>query len=199
MKLSFTLASAVLAAALTGAPAAQAVTFTFAGGTDFVLPDDYYPLTLTPGLTPGTTVLANGTLGLSGPGRVTFSYIGSDAGDSNRFLLGGTEIFNNRMESNPPVTTVLGAGPLDFAFAFEPSQQVANGASSGFLNSIALFRVSDTSAYALFNDGWPYDQDYDDLVVRLDVAPVPLPAAAWLLMAGLGGLALVKRRAAAVA
>nr|MBA3323990.1 VPLPA-CTERM sorting domain-containing protein [Paracoccaceae bacterium] len=36
--------------------------------------------------------------------------------------------------------------------------------------------------------------DYDDIVVRMDVAPVPLPAAAWLLVAGLGGLGAVARR-----
>ena len=38
------------------------------------------------------------------------------------------------------------------------------------------------------------DFDYDDLVARIDVAPIPLPAAVWLLAAGLGGLGFVARR-----
>jgi hypothetical protein len=46
------------------------------------------------------------------------------------------------------------------------------------------------------------DKDYDDMVVRLEIAPVPLPAAAFLLMGALGslgGLGTYGRRKAALA
>lgn len=39
------------------------------------------------------------------------------------------------------------------------------------------------------------DRDYQDFVVALnDITPVPLPAAAWLLLSGLGALACLRRR-----
>lgn len=42
-----------------------------------------------------------------------------------------------------------------------------------------------------------YDADYQDFIVQMiDVTPVPLPAAVWLLGSGLLGLALTRRRAA---
>jgi hypothetical protein len=51
-----------------------------------------------PGLSAGTTVLHNATLGLSGPGRVTFRYLGTEADYENRFLGGGTS-FDNKSGS----------------------------------------------------------------------------------------------------
>ena len=194
------LAGAVLAMAFAAAPMAQAVTFTFTGGSDFVLPGNFDPAPPVPGVSGGTTVLRNATLGLSGPGRVTFSYIATEAGYDNQFRLGGTTIFQNHYGPNPAQESIVGAGPLDFAFSTtSPAQLVANGSSSGSYGSIAFYKISDTSVYALFNDGAPVDSDYDDMAVRMDVAPVPLPAAAWMLFAGLGGLGWVKRRGLAAA
>ena len=194
------LAAALVAATVAVAPLAQAATFTFTGGESYVLPGNFDPSPSVPGVSGGTTVLRNGVLGLSGPGKVTFSYVGTEAGYDNQFLSGGTPIFSNHSGANSPVEKLAGAGPVDFAFSTaSPFQLVANGSSSGSYGSIALFRISDTSVYALFNDSATSDTDYDDMAVRMDVAPVPLPAAAWLLVAGLGGLGLVKRRARAAA
>lgn len=193
-------AAAILAVATLAAPLAQAASFTFTGGTAGVLPGDFNPAPAAPGATPGASVLLNGTLGLTAAGRVTYTYFGTEAAYSNRFLAGGSQLFANHSGAFAPVERIVGAGPLDFAFSTtSPAQTVANGSSQGSWGSIALLKISDKSVYALFNDGAIVDADYDDMVVRMDVAPVPLPAAAWLLMTALGGLGLIKRRATAAA
>jgi len=58
---------------------------------------------------------------------------------------------------------------------------------------------ADASAYAFFDDIHPTAAVHVALAdtVRMTVAPVPLPAAGWALLAGLGGLAAVARRHAA--
>lgn len=199
MNLKLAFAGALVAAAAM-APLAQAASFNLVGSNFSALPSDFNPSPAVPGLGAGSNVLLNGTLGLTGPGRVTFTYLGTEAGYENQFLAGGSTIFNNKSASNPITDQLFGPGTMDFAFrTANPLQVVQNGSSTGDYGSIALFKLSDKSVYALFNDSATVDKDYDDMAVRMDVAPVPLPAAAWMLLMGLGGLGVVKRRAAAVA
>ena len=192
------IAAAALAAALSLASAAQAVTFTLVGGdAPSALPSNFDPTPGAPGLAPGTLVTRNAALSLSHKGRVTFSYFGSEAGYNNEFWMDG-ERFDNKRASNPSFTLDLDAGLAPFAFrTASPAGTVANGASSGFYKSIAFHQASPTTVFALFNDASTSDKDYDDMVVRMEVAPVPLPAAAWLILAGMAGLGAVARRRAA--
>ena len=192
------IAAVALAAAMGLASAAQAVTFTLAGGdAPSALPSNFNPNPGAADLAPGVMVTRNAALSLSARGRVTFSYLGSEAGYTNEFWLDG-ERFDNKQASNPSFTLDLDAGLAPFAFhTAHPAGTVANGASSGFYQSIALFQKSPTTVFALFNDASTSDKDYDDMVVRMDVAPVPLPAAAWLILAGMAGLGAVARRRAA--
>ncbi len=200
MKLHSMLAGALLAGALLAGAAVQAATFTITGGTPYTLPvvggwKMFDPDPAAPGLGAGDSVQRNGVLGLSGPGRVTFSLMGFEAGDTNQFLLDGDTLFTNKVPASTSVTRDLGAGLIGFAFKHvQGGTTVANGASAGYHPSLALFQLSDTSVYALFNDGYRGDKDYDDMVVRMDVAPIPLPAAAWLIVAAIGGLGAVARR-----
>jgi len=188
------IAGAALAAALGLASAVQAATFTIAGGDPFALAG-YDPAPGTPDISSGTSVLRNGALSLADKGRVTFSYVGSEAGYSNTFWVAGAQRFANKSGPNEAFTLKLGAGLLPFEFrTASPAGTVANGASTGFYKSVALFQTAPSTVYALFNDASTSDKDYDDLVVRMDVAPVPLPAAAWLMIAGLAGLGAVARR-----
>jgi hypothetical protein len=190
-------AAAAVTLSLVSGSAAFAVSFTIAGGTNYALPGNYsLSLQTGPELQVGTVVMRNGTLALTAPGRVTFTYLGSEAGYSNRFTADGGS-FHNKSGTNAAFTTGFLAGLLGFSFSTDnPAGSVANGASGGWHHSIALFQPAGNvrRVYALFNDASTSDKDYDDLVVRLDVAPIPLPAAAWLLVAGIGGLRLAARR-----
>lgn len=189
------IAATALAASLMAATTAGAVTFTLTGGSDYVLPNNYNPAPGTPGLAPGATVKTNATLGLTGPGRVTVTYGGTEAGYTNAFVLDGMQLFDNKNGPQASVTDDFGAGALPFAFTTKkPAGTFANGGTQGSYGSIALFALSDTSYYALFNDSSTSDMDYDDMWVKMEVAPVPLPAAAWLLLGGIGALGAASRR-----
>jgi hypothetical protein len=190
-------AVAAVAVSLVSASSALAVSFTVTGGANYALPANYSLSPETgPELPVGTVVVRNGRLALTAPGRVTFTYLGSEAGYSNRFTADGGS-FHNKSGTNGAFTSDFLAGLIGFSFSTDsPAGSVANGESTGWHQSIALFQPAGNSrrVYALFNDSSTSDKDYDDLVVRLDVAPIPLPAAAWLLVAGIGGLGLAARR-----
>lgn len=193
------LIAVTVGAAGLGATAAGAATFGLAGGTVGSLPGDFDPWPGADGLGPGDTVRHNATLSIAGPARVSFRYVGSEAGYDNRFLLDGVERFGNKSGSNPAFTLDFGSGTMPVGFATaSPAGRVENGASRGEYGSIAFLQKSPTLVYALFNDSATVDRDFDDMVVRMEIAPVPLPAAAWMLIAGIGGLgALARRRSAA--
>lgn len=171
MKRQSILASIAFAAALCAASAACAVSFTYEGGKAY-----------------GRHFLLNATLGLSGKGRVTYTYAGAHAGYHNGFEVNGVALFDNRTSTRGAhAAFTLDGGKLDFGFTTaRPAFEVANGTGSGVHGGIAFYKLSDTSVYALFNDTYRGDRDFNDLAVRMDVAPVPLPAAAGLLIGSLG-------------
>ncbi len=150
--------------------------------------------------------VSNG-LSLSGPARVTYTYLGFEAGNTNYALTMGTGAvsFANKGTGTSSVgdaTTIFQAGGLlNFAFGTSaPASSVslfknagtADPASANY--AVGYRRLSDTSFLAFFDDIAGGDRDFDDLAVRIDVAAVPLPAGGLLLVGGLAGLAAFKRR-----
>lgn len=143
-------------------------------------------------------------LSLNDAAKITYTYLGFEAGNSNfAAVMGATSFVNGVSVANVSSTSVTqtGAGLLDFAFGTSNPQSavglfendgVANPASINY--AMGFLMISPTSYYVLFDDIAAGDRDFDDIGIRIDVAPVPVPAAGMLLIGGLGVMGLVARR-----
>jgi hypothetical protein len=152
---------------------------------------------------------------VGGPSDILVEYLGSEAGYNNNFIFGsfnqntggGTNTFN---AGGITSTTLLGvaSGVLNFSFTsgggegtvmnVDPNTNA--GTNPNFFVSFANeFASSGQLVYLFFDDGGAGpDDDHDDMVIRLSITDggfeIPLPAAAWLMIAGIGGLGAVARR-----
>ena len=152
--------------------------------------------------------IKDGTNGLSldGPAMVSYTYIGSEAGNRNYSMDAGGAQFNNDTSSvndgSGPFSAV--AGLLKFLFGTSsPAGSVGVINNDGVavqpsINYAIGYDVASDgqSAFLYFDDIAGGDRDFDDLVVKVSISAVPVPAAGFLLLAGLGGLAALKRRRA---
>jgi len=153
---------------------------------------------VTPGATPITIysgpAIAGGVGGLilDSAANLTFQYLGKEAGFDNTFDFGG-DIFNTATSAvGDSVQINAAAGIIPFLF-HTTSLTAQNGGPIAAGISIAFADLGDGSFLAMFNDGGGGDFDYDDLVVRVSVSAVPLPAAAWLLLSAILGLVSFSR------
>ena len=171
----------------------------------------------------GTTSLDGyygAAVNLVGSGKITAEFYGWEATFYNNFNLGGATIFSNNgvggVNSAPlgsPLDTftsgLTGPGLVDFSFDTKNGLSgtvfdVINGTAENLLSDKRGFFVSilgnptatkGSSIWLFFDDGGSGpDDNHDDLAVLLTVKPVPVPAAGFLLIAGLGGLVALKRR-----
>lgn len=204
-----------LAMAVVGATAisAAAATLSLVGGGYVTqsltnAPAGTYDLTLGGNVTIGyltgtvkntTAGLASG-LSLDGPGYLQYTYIGSEAGNAN-FSTGTGSVFTKASAVGSSLAAfAFGGGLLDFGFATsDPVTSIGsiqnNGGANPNSSDFAIgFKVADDgqSAFIYFDDIASGDQDFDDFVVRVNV--VPVPAAGFLLLGALGGLAALRRR-----
>lgn len=157
---------------------------------------------------------------IGGPTNILVEYLGKEAADKNTFTFTGPGVGNvvNLTNTTGGFTTNaggfgsgivnnVGSGILDFGFG-AVGGSVTNAANDlatvpNFFISFATSGASSGSvAYLWLDDtGGGPDDNHDDMVIRLSFtgksgtfSAVPLPAAAWLIFAGIGGLGLVSRR-----
>lgn len=158
--------------------------------------------------TAGATHLYRGpmTLLTNGPVRLTFTLVGAESAFRNTLLFSGSDI----------ITENGNGSAADFETGIIQGESFEVASFDGDLASVLTFEAFDFSTTSTFtfnagddefgvfadsskigalktfylgldDDGAGSDDNHDDIVVRVDVSAVPLPASGLLLIAGLGG------------
>lgn len=141
-------------------------------------------------------------LEISGPATIRVTFLGKEAGAKNAAMSGPSGSISNTDTVGSSFTAMVGGpGVLDFTFEVLAgaggAPTGAKAGSGGFVGSAAIAFSAvfngGQSVYAFFDDsGASNNRDWDDMVVRIDV--IPVPAAGLLLLGGLGAMAAMKRR-----
>jgi hypothetical protein len=219
VKITSLLSAAALGLSLAGA--AQAATVTVTGNTTTTMPrgnDFVDEMRAAYGQGSQLTFLNSADITAPGwPVRLTFTAVGAESGLNNGFgvnIAGFGRLFENRnfgdnatFAGSDPARTLTGifaGGSLDGILRF--FTQGRQGAETGVVElGEAAFGVfvqqgvgAHTTLFLGFDDAPKRaDSDFDDFMIRMDVAAVPVPAAGLLMLGALGGLAALRRRRAA--
>jgi len=182
-----------------GTAQAAVLSLDLTNSTPGVLPGNFNP-SGAPGVGPGTPITiysgpaiagSVGGLKIDTAANVKFEFVGKEAGAANTFDLGGDLFNTNTSVPGSSAQVNVAAGIIPFLF-HTGALSAQNGGPIAANLSIAFANLGHGSFLALFNDG-PIDSDFDDMVVRVSVSAVPLPAAAWLLISAVLGLVSFSR------
>jgi hypothetical protein len=157
---------------------------------------------------PGVGSFSSGlfaTVWVSGPATVTYEYMGSESGYNTSLFATFFSGTGTVIESagSRAVGTVNTGGILDFSFWDGVGSRIHNSLGAGFTGtSNPSFLIlgsgatrSGATSYLLgYNDSFRGDADFDDLVVRVSVSPIPEPSTYALMLAGLAAVGFVARR-----
>lgn len=178
---------------------------TFTGGTPIAI-TGYNPSGTT---APQFAGLEDPTLFASTGGFLSATFLGFEALDADTFTFdaGAFGTLHNSDALNTTITRAVTPGMLDFSFIDSTTSQfVRNGVTNlNFASFVILgstiggvftpYTDGGLYTYVLgFNDGLRVDADYDDMVVGLNLAPIPEPETYALMLAGLGALGFIARR-----
>lgn len=199
-----TLVMAVVFAGVLSVASVNAATLSLVGGTGTSIGADFKPGIS--GLTVGdaATSYENGQAGgllLSEASLIEFEFLGSSAGFTDLIIeLGGLTTLFNEDTATPgdlAYANLTGPGFLPFKFTTDSGggglKEAINGSPIALGLTLAFSEVSadGKSVIAMFGDG-AGDGDFDDMIVRISV--VPLPPAVLLFGAALFGLGWLGRR-----
>lgn len=214
--------AAAIAMVATATYASTLTTLSISGtGTSTTLPASFDPFCggcTTPTAGDAVTVFESGTDGgniggglyISGNSTVKYTFLGKEASAENAlFTIGGASLSNTMAVGSSITVSQTGPGFVDFFFqtqekgwwedingngTFSEFFSITNGLTTQFSGLAIAFSAvfnNGRSVLAFFGDGRG-DNDYDDMVIRIDI--VPLPATALMLLGAVGGLGALRLR-----
>ena len=160
-----------------------------------------------PFITEPFDLLVDAILETTGPGVLTFEYLGFEAGYTNSFLFDGNQCFRTGSStSGGTCSGTTSGGAIDFQFWSNLKTADFDAVVWDNLNppasllsySIGVIQEGTNQFLLLWDDsGKNEDDNHDDLGVRVTFRPleqVPEPTSIAIMLAGMAGLAGMRRR-----
>jgi hypothetical protein len=205
MMTKFLTASALAAAMTAGAAQAATLSFTGVAGSTKTLSNNFFGFDgQTIDFISGDVKSALNGLSVSGPAKVTFTFLGWEASNTNYSAQTSGGLFTNAVDAAGDTKQAISLGGLidfffgttkpDSAVGVIANNGVASPASKDYAIGYSAIFNGGKSIFVFFDDIASGDRDFDDSGMRIDVAAVPVPAAGFLLIGALGGLVTLRRR-----